>query len=134
MSFDRDYLDIICVYSVITYQLISLSHYAGHRERLRTRFMKTGVEELDVYELGEPILTLVIPPQDVKEPAKPLIQQFGNPKGLLFHGKGWLATKGVRGPAMVGGCVFARPGQGRADGSVPWVLWQCITQKTKSPG
>lgn len=61
----------------------SLPHYTGHRARLRERFLKSGIEGMADYEVVELLLTLAIPRKDVKEPAKRLIQQFGNLKGIL---------------------------------------------------
>lgn len=61
----------------------SIPHYKGHRERLRKRFLKSGIEGMADYEVVELILTLAVPRKDVKEPAKELIQKFGNLKGIL---------------------------------------------------
>lgn len=58
-------------------------HYAGHRARLRERFLKSGIEGMADYEVVELLLTLAIPRKDVKIPAKQLIQKFGNLKGIL---------------------------------------------------
>jgi DNA repair protein RadC len=58
-------------------------HYAGHRQRLRERFLKSGIDGLADYEVVELLLTLAIPRSDVKKQAKRLIQQFGNLKGIL---------------------------------------------------
>jgi DNA repair protein RadC len=58
-------------------------HYVGHRARLRDRFLKSGIQGLADYEVVELLLTLAIPRKDVKEPAKRLIQKFGNLKGIL---------------------------------------------------
>ncbi len=52
-------------------------HYAGHRERLRKRFL-AGPDALPDYEMLELILQLAIPRQDVKPLAKDLIQRFGS--------------------------------------------------------
>lgn len=53
-------------------------HYIGHRQRLRDRFVRAGFEGLNDYEVVELLLTLAIPRSDVKEPAKELINRFGN--------------------------------------------------------
>lgn len=58
-------------------------HYVEHRARLRNRFLKSGIQGLADYEVVELLLTLAIPRKDVKEPAKRLIQIFGNLKGIL---------------------------------------------------
>ena len=51
---------------------------AGHRERLRARFMRAGPEALDDYELLELVLFRAIPRQDVKPLAKRLLSAFGD--------------------------------------------------------
>jgi DNA repair protein RadC len=52
-------------------------HYAGHRQRLRTRFIETAGRGLPDYEIMELLLALAIPRQDVKPLAKRLIATFG---------------------------------------------------------
>jgi DNA repair protein RadC len=58
-------------------------HYHGHRQRLRERFLKSGLEGFADYEVVELLLTLAIPRSDVKQPAKALIARFGNLRGIL---------------------------------------------------
>jgi DNA repair protein RadC len=58
-------------------------HYLGHRQRLRDRFVKSGVDGFADYEVVELLLTLAIPRSDVKQPAKALIARFGNLRGIL---------------------------------------------------
>jgi len=58
-------------------------HYHGHRQRLRERFLKSGLASFADYEVVELLLTLAIPRADVKQPAKALIGQFGNLRGIL---------------------------------------------------
>ncbi len=53
-------------------------HYAGHRDRLRNRFMGAGAAGLAEYELLELILFRAIPRRDVKPLAKQLIRHFGS--------------------------------------------------------
>ncbi len=53
-------------------------HYTGHRDRLRARFIKGGVDMLQDYELLELILFLAIPRRDMKPLAKSLIKHFGS--------------------------------------------------------
>ncbi len=53
-------------------------HYAGHRQRLRDRFLKAGSDGLQDYELLELVLFRAIPRRDVKPLAKSLIDQFGS--------------------------------------------------------
>jgi DNA repair protein RadC len=52
-------------------------HTAGHRERLRARFKKAGVDGVQDYELLELVLFRAIPRRDVKPLAKALIAKFG---------------------------------------------------------
>ncbi|OHC74935.1 MAG: hypothetical protein A3G18_01255 [Rhodospirillales bacterium RIFCSPLOWO2_12_FULL_58_28] len=59
------------------------SHYAGHRERLRERFIKGGAEALPDYELLELLLFSAIPRRDVKPLAKALIDKFGTFAGVI---------------------------------------------------
>jgi DNA repair protein RadC len=54
------------------------SGHAGHRERLRARFLKAGADALPDYELLELLLFYAIPRRDVKPLAKQLIRRFGS--------------------------------------------------------
>lgn len=56
---------------------------AGHRQRLRERFAKSGRSALADYELLELLLTYAIPRIDTKPIAKDLLQQFGTLLGVL---------------------------------------------------
>lgn len=58
-------------------------HYHGHRQRLRRRFEKHGLDGLADYEVMELLLTLAIPRADVKAPAKELLARFGSVRGVL---------------------------------------------------
>lgn len=58
-------------------------HYLGHRQRLRERFLKSGLDGFSDYEVVELLLTLAVPRSDVKQPAKALIARFGNLRGIL---------------------------------------------------
>jgi DNA repair protein RadC len=58
-------------------------HYHGHRQRLRERFVKSGLDGFADYEIVELLLTLAVPRSDVKQPAKALIARFGNIRGIL---------------------------------------------------
>lgn len=51
---------------------------AGHRERLRTRFLIDDGKSMPDYELLELVLSIVIPRRDVKPLAKELIKIFGS--------------------------------------------------------
>jgi DNA repair protein RadC len=52
--------------------------HAGHRQRLRARFMAGGGDALPDYELLELLLFAAIPRRDVKPLAKNLIRRFGD--------------------------------------------------------
>jgi DNA repair protein RadC len=58
-------------------------HYHGHRQRLRERFVKSGLDGLAEHEVVELLLTLAIPRSDVKQPAKALLARFGSLRGIL---------------------------------------------------
>ncbi|MBL4601776.1 MAG: DNA repair protein RadC [Emcibacteraceae bacterium] len=53
-------------------------HKIGHRERLKARFRKGGIDALADYELLELQLMTAIPRRDVKPLAKDLIKEFGS--------------------------------------------------------
>jgi len=54
------------------------SDNAGHRERLRARFLKGGAEALPDYELLEMTLFAAVPRRDTKPLAKALLKRFGS--------------------------------------------------------
>ena len=58
-------------------------HYAGHRQRLRERFLKSGAGALADYELIELLLFSAMPRRDVKPVAKALLKKFGSLSALL---------------------------------------------------
>src|SRR5262245_50766560 len=53
-------------------------HHAGHRQRLRARFLDAGAQALADYELLELVLFRAIPQRDVKPLAKSLLARFGS--------------------------------------------------------
>lgn len=55
----------------------------GHRKRLRDRFLQSGLEGFAEHEVVELLLTLAIPCKDVKQPAKALLDRFGDLRGIL---------------------------------------------------
>lgn len=57
--------------------------YAGHRKRLRERFIKSGSEALFEHELLELFLAHIIPRKDVKPIAKSLLSQFGSFQAIV---------------------------------------------------
>lgn len=58
-------------------------HHSGHRDRLRERFLKSGADGFQDYELLEMILFAAIPRRDVKPLAKQLLKEFGGLSGVL---------------------------------------------------
>ena len=60
----------------------AVPHYAGHRKRLRERFLESPDSLLD-YETLELLLTYAIPRIDTKPIAKTLLERFGDIRGVL---------------------------------------------------
>ncbi len=59
------------------------SDVAGHRSRLRKRFLEAGPGALADYEMLELLLFQAVPRRDTKPLAKALIAQFGTYRGVL---------------------------------------------------
>jgi DNA repair protein RadC len=78
-------------------------HYRGHRQRLKSRFLKDP-EGLADYELLELLLTYSIPRRDVKPYAKELIKKFGSIEQVMNAGCDELAE--VSGIGMNTGVLF----------------------------
>lgn len=60
------------------------THYEGHRQRLRARFLQTGADSLQDYEILEMLLFAAIPRRDVKPLAKTLLKERGDLWGVLM--------------------------------------------------
>ena len=58
-------------------------HYLEHRQRLKEKFVGSGVDAFHDYEVLELLLTYAIPRRDLKPLAKELLTQFGSLKGVL---------------------------------------------------
>jgi len=56
---------------------------AGHRQRLRDRFLKSGLDGFHDYEVVELLLTLGTPRKDCKGTAKALMKRFKTLSGVL---------------------------------------------------
>ncbi len=56
---------------------------AGHRKRLRERFIKGGLTGFHDYEIIELLLSLGTPRKDCKQPAKEAIKRFKTLRGVL---------------------------------------------------
>ena len=57
--------------------------HAGHRDRLRERFLNAGSEALADYELLELVLFMAQPRRDTKPVAKALLDRFGSFAGVI---------------------------------------------------
>jgi DNA repair protein RadC len=69
-------------------------HWAGHRERLRQRFLEGGAGALQPYEILELLLFAALPRRDVKPLAKQLIATFGSLGGVFTASPAQLAARG----------------------------------------
>lgn len=50
----------------------------GHRERIRDKYLKNGINSFQEYEILELLLTYAIPRKDTKDLAKNLLKKFGS--------------------------------------------------------
>jgi DNA repair protein RadC len=57
--------------------------HQGHRQRLREKFLRSGLSGFHDYEIVELLLTLGSPRKDCKPQAKEAIQKFGGLRGVL---------------------------------------------------
>jgi len=72
------------------------SRGAGHRDRLRQRFLERGLAGFSDAEILEILLSFGTPRKDCKEPARALLHQFKTFPGVLDAGKNeLLRIKGV---------------------------------------
>lgn len=58
-------------------------HFHDHRQRIKQRFRKGGLEGFQDYEALELLLTYAIPRRDVKPVAKELVERFKDFQGVL---------------------------------------------------
>ena len=56
---------------------------AGHRQRLRMRFLESGLDGFHDYEVIELLLTLGTPRKDCKDAAKAALAKFNTLQGVL---------------------------------------------------
>ena len=57
--------------------------YKGHRQRLKKKFVESGIDAFHDYEALELLLTYAIPRKDIKPMAKELFREFGSLKGII---------------------------------------------------
>jgi DNA repair protein RadC len=58
-------------------------HYKDHRQRLKQKFTKSGIDAFHDYEVLELLLSYAIPRRDVKPLSKELLREFGSLKGIV---------------------------------------------------
>ncbi|WP_224702790.1 RadC family protein [Devosia aquimaris] len=98
--------------------------HAGHRKRVRDRFLKVGGDALEDYELLELALQLIIPRKDTKALAKTLLREFGSFSGVFNASQARLSQiKGLGDTTIahlkVIQAVAARFGRDRIDSQQP---------------
>ncbi|NLC32191.1 MAG: DNA repair protein RadC [Clostridiales bacterium] len=76
-----------------------MQDYLGHRQRLRERFDKTGLDGFAPYEALELLLCYAIPRRDVKPIAKALLARFGSISRVLSASKEDLCEVSGIGPS-----------------------------------
>ena len=86
----------------------ALDLHAGHRERLRRRFLTGGADALADYELLELLLFSARPRGDVKPLAKGLIARFGTFAGVISAEPAELASVQVMGEVSIVAIKAAR--------------------------
>ena len=57
--------------------------HKGHRDRLKAKYRRAGLEALHDYEAVELMLCYAIPQGDVKPSARALLKAFGSIRGIL---------------------------------------------------
>jgi len=82
--------------------------YLGHRKRIRTRFLRHGLDGFADYEALELMLTWLIPRRDVKPLAKQLLRDFGSVRGVLDAPREALLAVGGIGETAATGILFMR--------------------------
>jgi DNA repair protein RadC len=97
---------------------------AGHRQRVRQRFLKVGGDALEDYELLELALQLAIPRRDTKALAKTLLREFGSFSGVFNASQSRLEKVDGLGATSVAHikviqAVAARFGRDRIDNEQP---------------
>lgn len=102
----------------------SASVHAGHRERLRERFARSGMDDFADHEILELLLTYAIPRVDVNERAHGLVERFGSVAGALDALPEEMCEVDGIGPAAAQflsmlPCVFRRYLQDKCDTGSP---------------
>ncbi|WP_297110228.1 DNA repair protein RadC [uncultured Devosia sp.] len=105
-------------------QAPAASDHAGHRQRVRERFLKLGGDALQDYELLELALQMAIPRKDTKALAKTLLREFGSFSGVFNASQARLEKIDGLGPTSIAHlkviqAVAARFGRDRIDTEKP---------------
>ena len=59
------------------------TYFRGHRQRIKERFLRSGLKDWKDYEILELALTFAVARKDTKQIAKQVIEKFGNLKNVL---------------------------------------------------
>lgn len=59
------------------------TYFRGHRQRIKERFLRSGLKDWKDYEILELALTFAVARKDTKQTAKQLIEKFGSLKNVL---------------------------------------------------
>jgi len=73
------------------------SDLLGHRQRLRERFLKSGLAGFHDHEILELLLTYALPQKDVKPIAKEALNKFGNNLASVFDAPAEMLQREVKG-------------------------------------
>lgn len=60
-----------------------MDNMSGHRDRIRKKYLKNGINTFQEYEILELLLTYAIPRKDTKDLAKNLLKKFKNIESVL---------------------------------------------------
>ena len=86
---------------------------AGHRQRLRDKFLEHGLEKLTDEEIVELLLTFGTPRRDCKQAARKLLERFGTIRGVFEAERGDLAAIDGIGQANIVAIRFINEVAGR---------------------
>jgi DNA repair protein RadC len=86
--------------------MIKKEDMLGHRKRLREKFLKSGLEGFQDYEVIELLLSLGTPRRDCKPQAKEAIRRFKSLRGVLEASEADLEQINGIGPHSVFGIKF----------------------------
>jgi DNA repair protein RadC len=93
---------------------------AGHRNRLRKRFLQSGLSGFLDYEIIELLLTLGTPRKDCKQTAKEVLKKFKNLRGVLEATSEDLQTiKGIGPSNVLGLKLFQAVSERYSKDSIP---------------